>query len=229
MQVELSKSPGHPFHPLPIGAIAQPATWPNYTALALPSVEQLISLALNVGLCLEPAPASSLPVHAWRALGQLGVTTAIAPLVSLLSLPAIAPVHQELPYVFSYFGPAAVADLAAVLINARQPLVGRLTACHALSLVGRNHFAATHDCVTHLSAQLGKALVNPTRLNAALVEGLIELAAIEAVPVLRRAFSNRRVDTSVTGNWLSVQARLGLISYSQWQEQKKGAELSAPF
>ncbi|NJL86960.1 MAG: hypothetical protein HC886_14920 [Leptolyngbyaceae cyanobacterium SM1_1_3] len=107
----------------------------------------------------------------------------------------------------------------------RQPLTGRLTACHTLALIGQGYFEATHDCIALLTTQLGKALVHPPQFNAALVEALVKLAAIEATPVIACAFSNQRVQTTVVGDWLTIQLRLGLISYSQWQKKKGAANL----
>lgn len=218
MKAERSVSLRQRLCELPLGVVGQPLTWPQYVAfLGVPQVDTLIALALEVGLCLETSPVANVPIHAWRALGQMGTCSAIAPLISLLSFPAIAAIHQELPYVFAYLGPAALPALANVLSDARQPLSGRLTACQALVLLGQSSFAATHDCIAVLKTQLAKSLIHPPQLNAVLVEALIGLAAIEAIPVVACAFSNGRIDTSLTSDWLTVQRRLGLISYAQWQ------------
>ena len=48
-------------------------------------------------------------------------------------------------------------------------------------------------------------------LNAFLMSYLVDLKAVEAAPVMEKAFAADRVDISVQGDWEDVQIRLGLL------------------
>jgi hypothetical protein len=49
-------------------------------------------------------------------------------------------------------------------------------------------------------------------LNGCLISDLIDLKAVEAAPLMARAFEARRVDLSVAGDWEDVQVELGLLA-----------------
>jgi len=72
------------------------------------------------------------------------------------------------------------------------------------------HPDARAECVAIFARQLeGFAEQDPT-LNAFLVDPLLDLKAVEAAPVIERAFAADRVDESVVGDWEDVQIALGL-------------------
>ncbi|MEO1350325.1 MAG: hypothetical protein AAFW84_16225 [Cyanobacteria bacterium J06635_15] len=100
------------------------------------------------------------------------------------------------------------------LQEGRTDLATRIQVCRDLAYLGRTQTSLFHDCVAILHSALRKSLVNPPELNSHLIEALIHLGAIEAVPAIARAFSTRRVDPSITGSWPLVQAKLGLIPYT---------------
>jgi hypothetical protein len=66
-----------------------------------------------------------------------------------------------------------------------------------------------------LVQQLEQSSKNSRELNGALIGTLIDLEAIEAVPLMKAVFSANRVDTSIPGDWVDVQFALGLISHSK--------------
>jgi hypothetical protein len=191
--------------------------WPNYLEFGLgpEHIPDLIRLATDpVGF--EGNPESKEvwgPLHAWRALGQLRAEEAIHPLLELL--------HQEtegdgdwgmgeLPTVFAMIGPAALPHLAVFVADPDRSLYARTAVAEGLpDLVAR--FPETREQVIDILArQLGSVEEPNPELNGFVVSALLELKAVEAAPVLERAFAERAVDESIAGGWPEVQYELGL-------------------
>ncbi len=154
--------------------------WPNHLGHGLSSeyIPDLIRLAgdevFNEG---DPdSPEVWGPLHAWRALGQLHATEAVAPLLDVLSDNEDDDwVHEELPYVFALIGPAAIAPVAAYLADAAQTLTNRLTPTTALEKIAEAHPAARDESVRALARQLESYKDNDPELNGFIISSLVEL------------------------------------------------------
>lgn len=190
--------------------------WPNYLGYGLgpEHIPDLIRLTgdevFNEG---DPdSPEVWGPLHAWRALGQLHATEAVAPLLDVLSDNEDDDwVHEELPYVFALIGPAAIAPVAAYLADTTQTLTNRLTPTTALEKIAEAHPEARDEAVRALVRQLESYEDNDPELNGFIISSLVQLKAVEAAPLMQQAFESNNVDTIVLGDWDDARIELGLI------------------
>ena len=188
-----------------------------YAALGLSQnhVPALIRMATDDQL--HNGPPDSLvvwaPVHAWRALAELRAAEAIGPLMDLFRRVDEAWddwVSSDLPKSLAEFGAVALAPLTAYLADATHGERSRVAAAETIGLVGQKHPDTRADCITRLSAQLEHFAEQSERLNAFLMAPLWDLRAVEAMPVIERAFASGRVDESVQGDLEDVQIEFGL-------------------
>ena len=119
-------------------------------------------------------------------------------------------VGEDLPRALARFGAVALAPLAAHLADPAHGDWSRVAAAKSISRMGGEHPGTRADCVRHLGAQLGHFAEQSETLNAFLVSPLLDLRAVEAMPVIERAFASGRVDESVVGDVEDVQIEFGL-------------------
>ncbi len=190
--------------------------WPNYLGHGLgpASIPDLIRLVgdevFNEG---DPdSPQVWGPLHAWRALGQLHATEAVAPLLDVLSNNEGDDwVHEELPRVFALIGPAAIPLVAAYLADTSQTLTTRITPVTALEKIAEAHPEARDESVRALARQLESYQDNDPELNGFIISSLVQLKAVEAAPLMQQAFESNNVDLIVLGDWDDARVELGLI------------------
>lgn len=189
--------------------------WPDYLKLGLTEddVPDLIRMVSDSDL--NRADSSSLdvwaPVHAWRALGQLRAEKAARPLVTLFQEYEDDDwLRSELPKVFSLIGPGAIATLEAFLENESVKPLNRITIPACLERIAEAHADHRDACIGVLVRQLRKYVANDETLNAFIVLSLAELQAIEAIDVIRKAFSRECVDLVVQGDLEDVEIMMGL-------------------
>ena len=195
--------------------LAYAENWPNYLELGFTPehIPDLIRMATDKEL--NEADPESLevwgPVHAWRTLGQLHAETAVEPLLHLYEEMSDDDwAVSELPRVYGMIGPAAIPILKAYVADASHDESARINAQTGLEEIGTMHPDARNECIAALSQQLELFEENDPGLNGYLIASLVGLEALEAVPLIERAFAADRVDEFITGDWDSVQVELGL-------------------
>jgi hypothetical protein len=206
---------------LEIGRASTDGVWPHYPTLyglTGAFVAELARMTTDASFdeLDGDSPAVYAPVHAWRALGQLGASAAgaVDALVSLL--PRVDErdddwVGTEVPEVLGLIGPASLPRLAQFLADDAQPPWARVEAGKAIKHVGLRHASARPLCVELLSRQLERFVSQPVELNSFLVAWLIDLQAREAAGVIERAMrAPGRVDRTIIGDWEQVRVDLGL-------------------
>jgi hypothetical protein len=152
------------------------------------------------------------PVHAWRALGQLGATEAVGPLLEALQEAEDRDDDwgmEELPEVFARLGPAVPA-LGGFLADANRGLYSRWGVARALERIAREHPETRDECVKLLTRQLEQAQANDPVLNGALIGFLCDLKEVGTAPLMERAFAAGLVDESIGGGWEHARYDLGL-------------------
>jgi hypothetical protein len=122
--------------------------------------------------------------------------------------------REEMPEVFSLIGPKAIPAIAEFLANPND-LYLRWMCADILAKMSQKHPDARDECLDKLVKQLQQYPKNSRELNGALVCALIDIEAKEAVPVMEAAFSAKRVDTSIPGDWIDVQHALGLLTRAE--------------
>ena len=116
---------------------------------------------------------------------------------------------DELPQVYGLIGAAAIPTIEAYLADKSHQEAAGLVAD------GLRHMAKLHpedrdEAVAALMRLLENFAENEYELNGSLISSLVNLKALEAVPLIERAFAVDRVDEFITGDWDNVQVELGL-------------------
>lgn len=181
-----------------------PDHWPNYIELGLgpEDVSELIRMAtdrqlrdLEEEVYEDQDPDFWAPIHAIRALSQLHAETAIEPLVNLLAeLKDDEWMFEEMPQVFGMVGPLAIPVLSAFLVDSSHDDYSRGYASESLAAIGKKYPESCLECIAALSKPLEAFEENDYELNSFLVTSLIDLKAIETLPLIQRAFEADRVD-----------------------------------
>ena len=179
-------------------------------------IPELIRMALDEDLHWADSESTAVwaPIHALRALGQLRAQTAIEPLVQLIHKVDEDEddwISEELPKALALIGPTAIPALQTFLASTEHGLWARITASSALEEMGKQHPESRDDCVLVLTDQLRKYQEQDPTLNADLIHTLVELRALEALPLMEAAFAAHSVDLSIQGDWEEVQIELGLL------------------
>jgi hypothetical protein len=149
------------------------------------------------------------PVNAVLALKPLDATGYEPQLVAAFDLDSEL-LREELPAILGKVGEAAIAPLRAYLRDQSRWIFGRAAAGSGLVEVAQQHPGLRGQAVQALSDALEQFATNDEELNGFLVTDLAsELQAVEALPLIRRAFEADRVDESIMGDWLDVLEAVG--------------------
>lgn len=190
--------------------------WPDYLKYGFgpEHIPELIRLATDPELRWVDTESREVwaPLHAWRTLGQLKATAATEPLLTLFSDDDDYDewANEELPVVFGMIGPAAIPALGAYASDTSRGTYSRCYAANGLVEIAQAHPESRSECVALLIRQLEQAEKNDHELNGFFLSDLLDLEAVEAAPVMERAFASRLVDESIAGDWEYVQYELGL-------------------
>lgn len=192
------------------------AEWPDYLALgpAREHVPTLLRMATDPALDRSDDERERwAPVHARRALGQLGDAAAAGPLVELL--PGLDEYddlgREELAVVLGMLGPEALPALAAFLGRRDVGHFDRSVAADAVAHLARRYPDARAECVAVLAGALAHHTVQDPELNGLLVASLLDVQAVEAADVMERAYAAGDVDVSIPGDWEDARIALGLL------------------
>ncbi len=151
------------------------------------------------------------PLHAWRSLGQLGADEAAEPLASLFDeLGDDDWLSSELPKVFAMIGPTTIPALASALENDGIKNRNHIAILECFDEIAQQHPDCREDCVGVLTRVLEKFAKNDPALNGFLILGLVDLGALEAIDLIRRAYTMECVDLSILGDIEDVEIEMGI-------------------
>jgi hypothetical protein len=209
--------------------------WPDYLVMGFGSahVPELIRLSLDDDLNRPERRRAHLcaPVHAWRTLGLLQATEAVEPLTDLFALvdeQSDEWVVEALPRALGRMGKGAIPVLAAYLSDLENGVWARITASASIAEIGKHTDEARAEAVAGIADGLKAHEENDPTLNAFIIRDLVALQATEAVDLIEQAFSARRVNYLVQGDWEDVQVELGVLEQRlsprafRWEPGKKG-------
>ena len=173
--------------------------------------------ASQAGEAVEPSDpegdAEFAPVHAWRALAQMGAARAIHDLIAVTDIMEETRDDcflEEFEDVAGLMGPATLPPLRSALADPEHHQSSRISFAHAVKRVGEWHADARKQAVSVLCGQIGRYAENPRSLNAFLVSCLMDLGGKEASEIIESAFAEDHIDLSVCGNWNEVKHRHGI-------------------
>lgn len=156
------------------------------------------------------------PLHAVRALGQLGDMAADSYLVQLLDRYEDVDLAENVTVALTMVGPRAL-DLLIDYFNHPQTYPdSRSRAIEAIHLFAKRHPDQRDRCVQCLTDALANYQRHSALLNGFIVHYLIDLGATEAAAVISQAFAAGQVEEDITGSWAAVQVALGLAKESDF-------------
>ena len=153
------------------------------------------------------------PIHAWRALGQLGTTKVVKPLLEMLNQLDDQDDQwylEEFHHVFGMAGQRAIRSLAAYLADQTNAEYPRISVAHGLCEIAKRHPKGRSRVVDALTSQLAEQEPEVTSLNAFFISYLLELEAVESAEVIEQSFAAGLVDELVCGDWTDVRNQLGV-------------------
>lgn len=170
-------------------------------------VRMLRDRALNTAN--SDTPEVHAPSHALAMLAQLDLSAVVAEFIPLFDLD-FDQVGENLPGVLGQVGAPALAPLSAYLGDQTRWVWGRSRSADALKELAERHPKLRAEVVALLSAILAAAESDDEQAVTGAMSALIDLQAVEALPLIRRAFELGKIDESVAGPWGDVLKELGV-------------------
>jgi hypothetical protein len=188
-------------------------TWMDYRSLGIsetdiPSLTQIATDPDLYELDSE-APEGWSPVHAWRALGQLHAIAAVNPLLQHASEYVDHDgwwdwLALELPRVFAMIGESTLPNLAAAVHDRTHAAWVRVVAIEGLERIAEQcrepQPAIYQQCIAVFLEELNHFAGNDPDFNGFLMGTLAEFQVMEAVPLIKQAFADGKVDEMISGD-----------------------------
>ncbi|MEO5347088.1 MAG: SEC-C metal-binding domain-containing protein [Magnetococcus sp. YQC-9] len=195
---------------------SEPEQWLDYQKLGLTVDHATLLIHMATDQELNQADSESLliwaPLHAWRALGQLGVDDVVQPLFQLLTAQEDEFddwLMDELPLVCGMIGHSAIVPMVEVL-DMDVPSACRNLVPTALGEIGKRHPGYRAECIQVLTRQLEQHQTNDPEFNAFLIQGLEQLRAVESLEQIRQAYDRKCVDVNIMGDLEDVEILFGV-------------------
>ena len=200
---------------LSLGEVSHGGEWQNYLELGISEKDQMNLLLLVGNEALHEADVDSnevwVPLHAWRALGQIGNAESVEPLLQLFDVLVKDDwAIEELPLVMGMIGEPSIEPLAGYLCDSFHDEFARSMAADGLKEVAVNFPACRERVVQVLTDYLVSADSDAVILNGLVVCCLVDLEAVESIAVIRQLYQTGCVDISCTGDLEDVEIALGL-------------------
>lgn len=166
------------------------------------------------------------PIHAVHMLGALHAASASEQLLPLFDEAMKNDdewMAEDLPDAYGMFGPEAISPLATYIAEQQHDTYAKGYAIEALQRIAAKY--PDPDTRARVAAVLTQQLEhfeeNSEEVNASLILGLVQLKAVEAAPLIERAFAEDKVDTLFMGDWDEVQVQLGLQTTQQLDDKRR--------
>lgn len=193
--------------------------WDDYVALGFTPghVPELIDILENTSQIWNEAGKEDrvewAPIHAWRALSQLGAAEALPVMLLLHETEGDSDwVGEEIPVALVHFGPLILEDLRAYLCEPKHDQWTRIGVARAMQMIAVKYPENRADAITALCAGLELFEQNDETVNGFIISYLAELNAREAAPLVARAFQSGPVDLSIMGDYEEFQIAVGLLN-----------------
>jgi hypothetical protein len=205
---------------LSLGEIKFGEAWINYLdqGFTESDISDLIKIATDTDLYWNDE-TWYVPVHAWRALGQLQAKDAVIALINCFedlneSIEAV----EDLSEVLGKISKNAIAALAQYLKESSAsewPKVNALISLENIAKYNQEDKEIFNWIVEILTSYLKKPDINKTRLNALIVGTLSDLNKIDKIPdetieVIRELYKNELVELFIAGDIEDFEIELGI-------------------
>lgn len=196
------------------GTVATEKVWPDYSKMGIDQsdVPELIRLISDESLhqADDKTPEVWVPLHAWRALGQLKAVEAVTPLISQFNeMVEDDWAFSELPIVLGMIGKSAIEPLSSYLKDTRHDEYVRVMAGDGLCQIVKHHPACRDNVLSHYQAYLRQPDISLPGLNGLVIAYLLDLKAKELIDDIREVFGKNCVDISCAGDLEEVEIVLG--------------------
>lgn len=185
-------------------------------------VPELISLAQGVEIDWNDPQQHDAPIHACRALGQLGDAAADSYLVRLLDDDENTGVTESVLVALSMLGSRSLAVLKQYFEQPETSPWSQALAAEGIAVFAKKYPDFRDECIEFLAQALAQHSQNAPELNGFLIQNLAKLQATEAVGEIKAAFQSGLVEGGISDTWANVQIALGLATEADFTE----AELS---
>ena len=192
--------------------------WDDYVALgfAPAHVPELIDILENTAQIWDEAGEEDriewAPIHAWRALAELGAVEALPAMLRLHESEGESDwVGEEIPLALARLGPPVLERLRAHLCKPNNDTWTRVIVARAIELIADEFVENRPDSVAALSAGLELFEQNNERVNGFIISYLADLRAQETAPLVERLFQSGGVDLSIMGDYEEFQVAVGLL------------------
>lgn len=152
------------------------------------------------------------PLHAWRALGQLDVATALDAMLKRLLIRQLDDdwLHEDTRELIGRSGKSQISKIAQFIADHSTEDYPAITVISGLGKLGQNHADMRDECVAILTKQLKKSAGNTESVNGFLVAELLDLKAIESIGVIESAYYLGHVDPTICGKLEDVYVDFGM-------------------
>jgi len=150
-------------------------------------------------------------IHAMLALGQLKTLEALKILIeATIILTDHDGVWDSIPEAMGNMGPAGLSLLAEAFRQHRQDFLKSAPFLGAIGEIGKQYPEAEVQSIQTLTELLSEHAENSAEMNGSIIAELMDLHAVEAAPIMERAFKAGHVDAMMAGDWEQIQVELGL-------------------
>lgn len=215
-----------------LGEITEQEAWLDYRQYSYTSKDVTSLLAVIVDypsyMASDDGANSWKPVHAWRALGQLGLPRAIEPLIVQFDL-----LHEddwafiELPQVLAMLGEQALPPLAAYLLEVGHDEFAKVMALEAMVLLQQDNAELKVNVAASIKAYLSSPDVEQTSFNALLISEIIDLDLRDLEPLVVELFKQNGVDSDVCGDLAFVQKSFAELAAKAAEAQANAKQVEA--
>lgn len=176
------------------------------------------------------------PIHALDALKQFDVTEHISELIPLFDVD-VDWFDVALPAVLRNTGEQGLHLLGDYVRDRERWIWGRASAAETMTKLAEQRPELRDLAVQLLSDELAHADANDPIVNGSITGNLLDLKAVEALPIIRQAFEQDAVDETIVGDWGEVLVELGqtpdpadqLVAHSQARWDAVRATRMLPF
>jgi len=202
---------------LEIGEVMDHAAWQDYSPLGFDEtdVDALLALVGDESLNLADDESSEVwaPLHAWRALGQIGSVKAVEPLLTLFDrLVDDDWALSELPQVMSMIGAPAIPSLVRYLNELEHDEFARVMAMDGMFEIAEHDHRQRDEVIRILREYIDRPDKNARDLNGLAVGRLIDLNAKETIDTIRNLFDMHCINITCNGDLEEVEIQLELRS-----------------